>query len=687
MFKTSKFLQRVTQRYPLDDKILSFAVDKKGVIFAATDKGLYRFSNDSWCQLSGDVIFTKIFIDPSDRALAVSDDKLYEINSSGAKLWYTFPEKIYDFCVRDTVWVATRTHIYIEKDGSFYQYETHPIEQTPDHFVAFGNKVCTANSRCIQRLEGKRRTWRGIFHDYCSMPEIEINCVAFDKLGNLLVGTTQGLYIYDYKSTWLSKKEIPMLPSESVYSICVLDDSSIFLGTQAGAVHIKNGIAKYLPAMRYAFDTDVTAVACCGNDLYTASKGGIVKISYKEMDLYEKAVHIYEQTEKYFPRKDGFVTSIFGELGKDVSFISDNDGLWTQMYLASLCMWYGVTKDEKILERARVYKDAMLVLAKAPEKKGFTARAVRYPDEEGWGTNLNSDGLGKEWHRSSDGTYEWLGETSSDEMTGHYLGFSLYYDLCANDEEKEEIRKAVCDITDHIMENNGYLCDVDGLPTSWACWNEDALNNDNMWMWEKGVNSLEFLNFLKISYHMSGDEKYNEKYMTLINDHHFLLNATHHKRADGHCCHIDDNLAMLNTLTYLLYEKNEAIRQYVLTGLAHHYDYERVEGNPYFGFIYTAFTGEPCDIDNCVKALKDYPYEFEPNNYDNRNRKDLPLDDEPVYWGEPPRLKTALAWDERYLGRVGLEAFNVTVLNDREIFSGMSYLFVYWLGKFLGVIE
>ena len=85
------------------------------------------------------------------------------------------------------------------------------------------------------------------------------------------------------------------------------------------------------------------------------------------------------------------------------------------MYLSALCMCYGVTKDEKVLAAARRCKDAMLLLTRATGIKGFTARAVRYPDEKDWGKGLETQDIGQEWHRSPDGTYEWLGETSSDE--------------------------------------------------------------------------------------------------------------------------------------------------------------------------------------------------------------------------------------------------------------------------------
>ena len=273
-------------------------------------------------------------------------------------------------------------------------------------------------------------------------------------------------------------------------------------------------------------------------------------------------------------------------------------------------------------------------------------------------------------------------------MTGHYMGFSLYYDICADEGEKAEIREAVCAITDHILENDGYLLDWDSKPTTWACWNEYALNNDSMWMWEKGVNSLEMLNFLKISYHMSGDEKYQKKYMELIEDHHFLINAAYHKRDDGHMCHIDDNLAMCNTLAFLRLEKDPAIRSYILMGLKHHFDYERVEVNPYFNFLYGAFTSQPCDVDASGKVREDYPLELLQPTIVNSKRKNLEYDDEPVRWGGQPRLAKPFAWDERPFSNLGLNAFRIDGEQaDAMAPSGTSFLFPYWIGRYFGVIE
>ena len=66
-----------------------------------------------------------------------------------------------------------------------------------------------------------------------------------------------------------------------------------------------------------------------------------------------------------------------------------------------------------------------------------------------------------------------------------------------DEDEKKKIASVVKKITDHILENNFHLCDVDGVPTTWANWEPELLNNDDRWFYERGTNSLEILSFLK----------------------------------------------------------------------------------------------------------------------------------------------------------------------------------------------
>ncbi|MBR5441337.1 MAG: hypothetical protein IKV44_00140, partial [Clostridia bacterium] len=358
--KTGKYPQRVVERFPIDGEVYSLAIGKDAM-YLCTSQGLMRLTDDKINTLSSDLIFTTVHICADGRVLAGYENKVYVIGDKGAELLNEFDETVTDIKDNGSLYVLTKSALYVERQEGFYNLAR--CEQEAECLALFGERVCVSNSRCLQRMEGKRRTWRCIFPYHSTMPEIEINTIAFDKIGNLLVGAKEGLYIYDYKNGWYAHKEISVLPQESVYSIDVAEDGSILVGTDAGAVLIRNGLSKYFPATRYAYSSLVTAVAFDGNDIYTVSEGGIVKISEVEMTLYDKAVHFFENTEKYFPRKDGFITGVHGDL-KEGSFssISDNDGLWTQMYLGALCLWYDKTKDEKILKAARRYKDAMLVL-------------------------------------------------------------------------------------------------------------------------------------------------------------------------------------------------------------------------------------------------------------------------------------------------------------------------------------
>lgn len=688
-YKVGAYPQRVCEKFYIDNEIKSITVNNNGEIFAVAGAELICLCDGSSKAISSDEGFSKVFCDGKDRVFAVSEKRLYEVTKTSVKEFAELPENIKAVTFDDILYVLTEKAVYTEENGKLIFFRH--LDAEAHCITVKDGKVCTANKKSVVRMEGKRKTWRMIFPEHSDMPFIDINAIAFDKVGYLWVGSEQGLYIYDYKSGWYSKKQLPCLPEEAVYSITLCDNGAILAGTDAGAVLIKNGRAKYLPATRYAASTHVTATAFKNGVYYTGSKGGIVKISEKMMTLEEKAEHFFNETEKYFPRKQGFVTWLRGVKSDDFSglesAITDNDGLWTQLYIAALSLWYGKTGNKKVLEAARRSIKAMLFLTKAPEIKGFTARAVRFPDEKDWGKGLETRDIGQEWHRSSDGTYEWLGETSSDEMSGHFLGFSLYYDLCANEEEKAEIREAVCNITDHIIENNGYLVDCDGKPTTWACWNPDALNHDSMWVWEKGINSLEFLAFLKVTYHMSGDEKYNEIYNKFITEHHFLLNAAYYKKDDGHSCHIDDNLAMCNLISLLRLEEDETIRNYILMGLASHYDYEKIEGNPYHSFVYSAFTNLPCDIDNAVQELKDCPMSLISLPMYNSNRRGLEMDDEPVYWGEPPRLKKPFAWDEKPFSKNDGNPFRIDGCDGTRAESGMTFLLDYWIGRYFNVIE
>jgi len=102
------------------------------------------------------------------------------------------------------------------------------------------------------------------------------------------------------------------------------------------------------------------------------------------------------------------------------------------------------------------------------------------------------------------------GETSSDEMDGHYFAWLVYYDLVANDDEKRQIREIVRDCTDNILEHDLPLVGHTGRKTRWGVWHPRFINDDPTWWEERGLNSLEILGFLKVGEYLVGGKKYSK---------------------------------------------------------------------------------------------------------------------------------------------------------------------------------
>ena len=52
---------------------------------------------------------------------------------------------------------------------------------------------------------------------------------------------------------------------------------------------------------------------------------------------------------------------------------------------------------------------------------------------------------------------------------------------------------------------------MDGTHIKWGVWAPETLHHDPDWAPERGVNSVEILSFLKLAYHVSGDERYRKE--------------------------------------------------------------------------------------------------------------------------------------------------------------------------------
>ena len=653
----------------------------------------------------------------NSRLFAAIGNSLAEIKKGKISKLADFDAPVVDISVAldNSIWLITETELFLMENDEFTKIMD--VAEGTVCLAALDNKAKYSETVYIGStvegllsMKGKRRHWAELLPNVTGVLSQSINCISIDALGHLWVGTDNGLNIYDGKSYWFNGNDFYSVPTGSFNDMFFAADGKKYFATNTGLITLIEGKISYYSFGPWLMHPTVTKIAVSdGGAIAAVTPRGISLITHKDMTLEEKANHYDEMAVKYFTRNEGYqvdrILRKYGDLESGWLPNSDNDGLFTGLYCASQCFRYAVTGDKKAKENAKRAVEAMIILTEITGKSGFTARATRHSHEENFLT-----GVREEWHICEDNPeMEWLGETSSDEMTGHYFAYGIYYDLVADKKEKEKIAEVVRKITDHILENNFHLCDVDGVPTTWANWEPELLNNDDRWFYERGTNSLEILSFLKTTYHVTGDEKYNEVFNMLIKKYHYAMNCIQYKVEDGHVAHIDDQLDFINIYPLLVYTDSEAQKEIFKMGLTHHWQYERVERSPFFNIVYGSTTNNYCDIENAAKSLSEMNLDLIRWPVFNSYRKDIVWDTEQEEMGIPAQLKYPVEYSSRVLVNYdgnqfvcdsGAEEFveiNSKVVNRTATLPGTgdngtrammpyNYLLPYWMGRYHGLI-
>ncbi len=684
-------------------------------LYIATTENTFEYNEGSLKKLS---FKAEKFFSENGKLYAAFGKVLSEIKNGKAKKLAEFDSKIVDVSVGldGSFWLVTEETLYLNENGAFKEVVGLPSAVVA--VAALDNKAKYAETVYVGSAEegllsmkGKRRHWAELLPENTGVMSKKINCISIDALGHLWVGTDEGLNIYDGRNYWFKGDDFYSIPSGAFNDMYFAADGKKYFATNTGVVTLVEGKISYFSYGAWLMHPVVTKLAVSEKGTIAAvTPRGISLITSQYMTLEEKARHYDAYSVKYNTRNEGYhvdrVLRKYGDLDSGWLPNSDNDGLFTGLYCASQCFRYAVTGEAEAKANAKKAVEAMIKLTEVTGKSGFTARATRYTDDEYFGT-----GNREEWHAcEGNPDCEWLGETSSDEMTGHYFAYGIYFDLVADKKEKKKIAEVVKKITDHIIENNFHLCDVDGVPTTWANWEPDLLNNDDRWFFEKGTNSLEILSFLKTTYHVTGDEKYNKVFDMLISKHHYAMNCMQYKCEDAHIAHIDDQLDFTNIYPLIVYTESEAQKEIFKMGLTHHYEYERVERSPFFNIVYGALTNRPCDIENAAKSLSEMNLDLVVWPTYNSYRKDIEIDYAPEAYGCAPQLKEPVEYSSRLIVNYdgnqfvcdsGVEEFisinkksanRAAALPCTSGANGMRtvmpyiYLLPYWMGRYHGLL-
>ncbi|HEV3443241.1 MAG TPA: hypothetical protein VG099_01305 [Gemmataceae bacterium] len=531
--------------------------------------------------------------------------------------------------------------------------------------------------------------------------------VASDRLGHVWAATNAGLYANDGTQWWQKLGRQDGVPYEVMTCLHMAPNGDVWGGTPEGAWRLRDGHFRYFWGRRWLPGNKVCAVwTDAQGRAWLDTDAGLACIEERSTTLAQKAAHFDRITQQRHNRR-GFISQINLKVPGDPAQgyrtqISDNDGLWNAIYIGALAFRYDVTQDPAARKQARQSLHALLELERLTGIPGYPARAVVTDDE----LRAGIDGVNLEervhvpnesdkiWFRSPLDSKVWCkGDTSSDEMDGHYFAWYVYHELVADAAEKQQISGVVRRATDHIL-NNGYtLVGHTQRKTRWGIWAPELINHDPFYVGLRPLNSLEILAYLKIAEHVTGDPKYARASNELIQKHHYLLNTLLIRRGrSGHwrgINHSDDEMLYLMYYALLRLDKDPDRRRILLESIARTWEGTaeeqsiRQEHSPLYNFIYGATTGRGCDVEESVQTLRDWPWDLTDWTAHNSHRHDVLVKPAPAARRGRLELDRVLPASERRLARWNGNPWAPDGDGaGRQEHDGAAWALAYWLGVY-----
>lgn len=458
-------------------------------------------------------------------------------------------------------------------------------------------------------------------------------------------------------------------------------DGAIWLGTTQGLLRLDFAAPErdrrhYLAGRRYLPDDHVEQLLADNQGgVWARTHTGIAHLELKPMTLAQKA-GAFEQRIRARHDRYGLVASSYlpvpGDTASNRLQDSDNDGLWTAIYAAAECFRYAVTKSPEALANARKSIEAILFLEEVAGRRGFPARSyIRKGDP------LPHGG---EWHWTSDGQYYWKGDTSSDEIVGHFFIFSIAYDLLPDAALKQRIAETAKRIMDHIIDHGYYLVDLDGKPTLWGYWAPERLAKEPD---ERALNSMQLLSFLITTAHITGQGRYETEYKKVALDLKYAELMTHLNEFRMEMNYSDEELAMLPFYCLFRYEKDPALLKPYRRGLDAWWKNIQREFCPLWTFIYlTAQPDAQVDLAGAVWTLYRMPMDTIEWTVRNSHRQDIVWASGRDRFGSHEAL-TLLPADERPAEKWNSNPFVVDGGNGGHAEDdGAAFLLPYWMGRY-----
>ncbi|MEX2593729.1 MAG: hypothetical protein WD426_13225 [Anditalea sp.] len=702
------FLQDYSVKFEVEDSVEWMKVfeDRNGTIQIISNSGLYRPHAGAFLY-PGKLIPDRSYLPMADKNLSgmgmfqnqfvyLDDEALFGNAWAGSLFMehqltrpvYMASGQSFDFLISDG-----RSLEYLADSRSLWRGDLGGLEIVEIKFHPLSNAYWILTPSTLHTFAVQDQSLKEIFTGQ------DFTCFEFtDKGESVLIGTEDGYLELDADSFNQRGNIHRALPWPHITVIKEIR-GNVWFGSEKGAFMLgEDGKFNYYFGERWLPGEEIRDIAeGKENSVLLLSDKGMAEIVFEEMTLYDKALFYEKQVRERHIRYGFNATLVDMETGNfDTGRLgdSDNDGLWTGMYLGGQAFRYAVEPSEEALQHIRESLAAMERLYTINPVPGFPSRSF---ERSGYIERLADP---ERWQHAEDPEWDWKATTSSDEAIGHIFAFSVVADLVDDEELRDKSVELIDTLMQHIVDNDLYLIDYNGKPTTWGRWNPEYVNGFPKEVGDRKLNSSNILAMLQTAYHFTKKEIYQEKAFELINDHGYLDNLMVPMEQIGRAPedsdewgrmlseswnHSDDEMYFLGYWGLYRYAFNDSLKNKYRESILDHWEAERPEKEGAWNIFTAMVDADNFDLEEAIWYLQEYPLDLINWTMTNSHRKDI----EPIADNfRRQTIKEVLPPDELKISRHNANRFVLDGGNDgrSEYSAGDIWLLPYWMGRYLGVI-